>query len=350
MMQLQATISENEQYKKCESELYNFIFRKSDGLFMRWGKTQEDDPQLSLFGPEILDLEISEGKCKGRCPFCYKCNGDETQDHHMTLGEFQRIFQKMPKTLTQIAFGITDIYANPDFFAIMRYARDNGVIPNYTCHGLDVDEEAARKTAELCGAVAVSIVRKEKTYDSIKMFTDAGMKQVNIHLVYHSKNEELVYSVLDDAASDPRLKGLKAIVLLGLKQKGRGENGYEALGYEGFSKLVEYAFSKGVGIGFDSCSACKYMRWVNESSMRQEQKERMMAVAEPCESNLFSFYINCHGEGFPCSFTEGTEGWEEGISVLNCENFVKDVWNHERFQEWRKKLLGNNRNCPVYKV
>ena len=48
------------------SEDYNFIFKKNDGFFMRWGKTKEDDPQFSPYGPEILDLEISSGKCNGR--------------------------------------------------------------------------------------------------------------------------------------------------------------------------------------------------------------------------------------------------------------------------------------------
>ena len=40
----------------------------------------------------------------------------------MTFDEFKIIFDKMPKTLTQIAFGIMDIKTNPDFFKMMEYA------------------------------------------------------------------------------------------------------------------------------------------------------------------------------------------------------------------------------------
>ncbi|KKK77470.1 hypothetical protein LCGC14_2853300 [marine sediment metagenome] len=52
----------------------------------------------------------------------------------------------MGDILGQIAFGICDIKTNPDFFKMMEYAREQGVIPNYTCHGLDVTKEVAKKS------------------------------------------------------------------------------------------------------------------------------------------------------------------------------------------------------------
>ena len=53
---------------------------------------------------------------------CYKCNGEDGDDtHNMTFDEFKIIFHKLPKTLTQIAFGIMDIKTNPDFFKMMEY-------------------------------------------------------------------------------------------------------------------------------------------------------------------------------------------------------------------------------------
>jgi len=44
------------------------------------------------------------------------------------------------------------------------------------------------------------------------------------------------------------------------------------------------------------------------------------------------------------------EGWEEGISVLDCEGFLNDVWYNPRVVEWRETLLGNCRECPVFDV
>lgn len=354
-----AVISENQEYKKCVSEGYNFIFRKSDGLFLRWGTTKEDDPQYSPFGPEILDLEISEGECLGNCPFCYKCNGSGVETHNMTLEEFKTIFHKIPQTLTQIAFGITNIHTNPDFFAMMEYSREHGVTPNYTCHGLDVDEEVARKTAETCGAVAVSIVNKEKSYNAIKMFTDAGMKQVNIHFMLSEETFDRAFQIVDDIATDPRLKNLNAIVFLQYKAKGRQPDRFHAISSpDKYKALVQYAEERKVGIGFDSCSAPLYFKSIEGHPNR----EMLSQFAEPCESfGMFSSYINCYGVYFPCSFCEGEPGWEEGLDVLNCQDFLEDVWHAPLVQKWRKMLLESSqgcncdfkkicRSCPIFDV
>lgn len=169
-------IIENKKYKICKSSDYNFIFNKENGFFARWGKTKNDDPQYGP-SPEILDLEISSGKCSGMCKFCYKDNGEDFNTKHMTLEEFKVIFHKIPKTLTQIAFGICDVDSNPDFFDMMSYARENGVIPNYTCNGLKITDEVAEKTARMCGAVAVSMVDENKTFEAIRKFSNATLNR-----------------------------------------------------------------------------------------------------------------------------------------------------------------------------
>ena len=88
-------IVDDKKYKICSSSDYNFIFNKENGFFARWGSTKEENPEYGP-SPEILDLEISSGKCNGRCKFCYKDNGEDENTHHMTLNEFKTIFHKMP--------------------------------------------------------------------------------------------------------------------------------------------------------------------------------------------------------------------------------------------------------------
>ena len=46
---------------------------------------------------------------------------------------------------------------------------------------------------------------------------------------------------------------------------------------------------------------------------------------------------------------------ENGINVLEAEDFIRDVWNHPRTVEFRNALIGNTdergcRNCPAYEV
>ncbi len=62
-------ISDSPIKKIVRSPDYNFDFDKKTGMFVRWGKTFEDDP-LKAPAPEILDLEISYGPCSQHCEFC----------------------------------------------------------------------------------------------------------------------------------------------------------------------------------------------------------------------------------------------------------------------------------------
>lgn len=352
-------VYETNKEKKVISKHYNYFFNKETGFFVRWGKDKENDP-LCAPGPEILDLEISSGgDCLGNCPFCYKGNGGGQSTYNLTLHGFKIIFDKMPKTLTQIAFGIMNISTNPDFFNMMQYAKDNGVIPNYTCHGLDVTEEIAKKTKELCGAVAVSVYNKDKSYDAIKKFTDAGMKQVNIHFMLAKEAYQKAFEIIDDIANDKRLEKLNAIVFLQLKKKGRGNQ--DRFNYinsvEDYKKLIRYCEDKKIAYGFDSCSAPLYFK-ANEGT---NQYKNALLVGEPCESSCFSSYINAYGEFFPCSFSEGQGEWLEGLDVINCNDFIKDIWLHEKTKKFRNTLLNSSkscvscasqkycRSCPIYK-
>jgi sulfatase maturation enzyme AslB (radical SAM superfamily) len=96
--------------KTCQASdgSYNYKFDKITGEFRRWGKTIDDDPEYSPAGPEILDIEISSGKCSGNCKFCYKGNSVNQDAVNMTFETFKKIIDKLPKTLTQVAFGICD--------------------------------------------------------------------------------------------------------------------------------------------------------------------------------------------------------------------------------------------------
>jgi hypothetical protein len=343
-------IRENEHCKLVQSPTYNYIFRKSDGLFVRWGATKEDDPSYSPFGPEILDLEISSGKCSGNCRFCYKQNGIHEPEVNMTFDQFKNIFDKMPKILNQIAFGVCDSHTNPDMFKMMRYAREHGVIPNVTFNGMDITPTVATLASCICGAIAVSIVNKEKTYDAIQLLTNEigkpgrTLKQVNIHYVLSEETYETAFHVINDIKYDPRLKKLNAIVFLQYKPKGKNPDAFHSVSStDQYRRLINCCEDHKVGLGFDSCSAHLFFKAI----AGRYDEEKLKIIAEPCESNLFSFYTNCKGMAFPCSFCEGASGWEEGVSILDCDNFI-DVWNHPRFQTWRKTLLDNQRSCPVY--
>jgi radical SAM protein with 4Fe4S-binding SPASM domain len=331
--------------KVFKSPEYNFIFDMHNGFFVRWGKHEQDDPEYSPFGPEILDIEVSTICSKG-CRWCYKsntCNGK-----NMSFDTFKNIFDKFPKQLTQIAFGIGDIDANPDLWKIMQYCREHNVIPNITINGERMTSERYDKLSELCGAIAVSLYDKDTCYGAVQELANRG-KQVNIHALLSKETYMNCYTTLLDKIIDPRLAGLNAVVFLWLKPKGDRNKFTQLDSSKRFKDLIDTAIETGGRFGFDSCTASNFLKAVEGNTNFEQYK----VMSEPCESTLFSYYINADGKGFPCSFCEGT--YYEGVDVVGCKDFVKDIWNAEETKNFRWSVMHNKdhngcRMCPVYNL
>ncbi len=340
-------VFESDKIKMVRSKGYNYNFDKVNGNFARWGKTFDEDPQFSPVGPEILDIEISVNGCPNNCNFCYKGNTPKPATN-MSFETFKAIIDKFPKTLTQVAFGITGVQTNPDFIRMMEYCREIGVIPNFTLSGIDLTDEIAERCSQLVGAVAVSAYQSDKQicYDTVQKFVNLGIKQTNIHLMVSQETLPFVYEVLNDRMSDPRLQNMNAIVFLGVKPKGRAETGYNSLTMPQYQELIKFCFDHNLSIGFDSCSAPKFEAAIKDESfdITQQQKDRLIQCSESCESSAFSSYINVLGEYWHCSFSEGEGDWKP-INVLEAESFL-DVWYSPEAKRFREKLLSSeNDGC-----
>jgi len=331
-MSMLVKINDGKFVKKLTSENYNFVFDKRTGFFARWGATKKDDPAFGL--PEIADIEVTTicNGVKGKlCGFCYKANNPCGKN--MSFATFKTIFDKLPKSITQIAFGAdASATSNPDLFMMMEYCRANGVIPNITV--ADISPDIAKKLAEVCGAVSVSYYGKDSCYGSIKLLSDFGLKQCNIHCMISEETYSDAIELLNDTKSDNRLSGLNSIVFLSLKQKGRGV-AFSPLSFSKFDSLVKLALSLEIGFGFDSCSCNKFLLSVEQ----HPDIARFKTLAEPCESLCFSMYCNVDGMLFPCSFIEGEKEWEQGIDLTLAQDFLKDVWFSEKLSLYRQKII-----------
>lgn len=333
--------------KSVHTPFYNYDFDDVTGKFRRWGKTFNDDPQYSPIGPELADIEIStichgiEGKA---CSHCYKSN--TSIGKNMNLKTFKKVFSNLPNTILQIAFGIGDLNSNPNMLEIFWYCRDNGVVPNVTINGWGLTPEWAFKLAEVCGAVAVSRYdNKNVCYDAVQKLIEAGLKQVNIHHLVAEETYENCMETIHDIETDQRLKDLNAIVFLSLKKKGRGES-YNKIDQEKFDAITSYCLDNWIKFGFDSCSSKKFLDFLDRNPKYGALKGLKQNV-EPCESTLFSIYIDVNGKAWPCSFCESLPF----VGNLNLtEDFLQDVWYSTEFKSFRKLLLNNCRSCPVYEV
>lgn len=339
-----------------KTDNYNWVFNPENGFFARWGTTEQDDPDFSPLGPEILDIEIST-ICHQGCSFCYKSNTGQGQN--MSLETFQAMFAKFPRNLTQIAFGIGSIDSNPDLWAIMNHCRENGVIPNITINGARMTAEHYQKLVTTCGAVAVSNYGKDQCYNAVLALdswrAEAEMddqcptlKQVNIHQLLAENTYDQCMDLLRDVKTDPRLKGLNAVVFLLMKPKGARNHYNQLRDLDRYKALVDYAMDNDIAIGFDSCSAPSFLRAVKG----RDNYESLEQCVEPCESTCFSLYIDTLGNAWPCSFCADEKGFEP-VSVIECDDFLQDIWNNPEFLKFRDKLIDSDRkdgcrSCPAF--
>jgi MoaA/NifB/PqqE/SkfB family radical SAM enzyme len=357
MPQIPLRLSYNPEtkIKLCQSPFYNYRFDGKTGEFMRWGKTFQDDPKIGAL--EIFDLEVSticHGIGEGPCKHCYKSN--TAKGENMSLATFQTIFNKLPPTLTQIAFGVGDLDANPDLLAMFEYCHNNdhnpGVIPNLTINGFGLTDEWIANFKEYCGGIAVSVYAlKEVCYDAVARLLAAGIPQVTIHLLIAEETLDFCREVIEDVTTDPRLANLKALMFLTLKPKGKRNYYHTVKSLDAYREMINFAFAKGLNIGFDSCAAPTFL-----AATKEHPAFAMFSqMSESCESNRFSGYANVKGEYWHCSFTEGMPGWSP-INLLEIDDFGREVWSSAEVNKFRAKLLGSENTaiapecylCPIF--
>lgn len=335
------------------SRSYSSFFDKTTGTTIRFGKTVDDDPEACLLGPEIADIEIVSGKCpkiNGRnCAFCYKNNGGETANC-MKLSEFKELLDFMPRNLTQIAFGITGVRTNPEFFDMMAYARASGVVPNYTTNGVDLDDEAIERTLDLCGRVAVSCYEgaKDLCYDTMRRVGEAAAKRgvrfpCNVHVVLSKATYGHVMDVLKDA-TEKKIPNLGAIVVLRIKPVGRAAGMDCSIPFEYYENIVKFCIGSNVPFGFDSCGGAQV-----EKALKAAGREDLVYTVDRCESSRLSSYFNWKREYWSCSFCENNPSIMEAADPFKYPSFVS-FWNSPELARLRFPACRECESCAWYRL
>lgn len=338
-----------------DSHTYHCFFSKANGLNIRFGKTVDEDPNVCELGPEILDLEVSVNGCvpvpgSTNCRYCYK-NNTNAKPTNMTFETFKQIVDSFPKNLSQIAFGITGLQTNPDLEKMFEYCRKIGIIPNVTTVGADMDEHMKDVLCHWCGAVAVSCYTgaKELCYKTIKELHDYAKEKynrdlhVNMHIVVSEDNMPHLREVLKDIA-DKKVDGLKSVVLLRIKPKGRAAHMNCRASKDIYRELVAFCLDSKISFGFDSCSATPVMEVLTEFGHPE-----LCASCEKCESSSLSAYINVFGQYWSCSFMEGREDVIKPIDVLKY-NHSYEWWNADSVKFVRQHTNCCKQSCPWYNL
>jgi len=306
---------------------YNYIFRKSDGYAMRWGKTEDDDPFWGP-APELADISISN-RCSNGCSFCYR---DSLPDGPlMSVEDFKFVMEQLPATF-QLALGGGEPTEHPDLIEILKIARESGKVPNYTTNGTRLTDQIIAASKKYCGAVAISW--SDIALEAVDKFVKGGVK-TNIHFILSPNTIEQGIELM----KKPELfgdGGINAVVFLLHKAIGRGQQ-KDTPTFEQTRPLIKEAFSTEVSVAFDVCAIPHIA-----AAEKADNIEVNWDLLDFCDGSRFTVYVDEALNVAPCSFIKGNQ-FTESLR----EKSMIEIWNGEKFSKFRSILNKEPTACPA---
>ena len=322
----------------------NFIsaFDENTGKYIRTGiirdgKDTGEDPFMASF-PELLDVGIMGHCIHGKSGLCIKAgvecyqDGLHSQNENMNIEDFRRLAAQCKDQTYQFALGgCGDPEQHENFREILKICRENNIVPNFTTSGLGMTTELANLCKEYCGAVAVSWYRNEYTLRAINMLMEAGVK-TNIHYVL---SKDTVSEAVHRLKNKGFPKGINAIVFLLHKPVGLGtREKMISIDNKEFEEFIKYIGSDDLlyKIGFDSCTIPAL---INQSGNIN------LDSLDTCEGARWSAYVTADFKMLPCSFDNEERHWEVDLNT----HTVKEAWDSEQFEEFRKHFRNSCPDC-----
>ena len=318
---------------------YEIFFNTFTGVELTRGVNGKDDP-FYLELPSLLDIGIM-GHCKNKCYFCYQGHINEP---NMKLEDFKTIIDQVKHHTNQVALGGRgDPNHHENFKEIVFYARENGIVPNYTTSGINLTDEQI-EISKMCGAVAVSDYGTEHTYNAIDRLIKAGVK-TNIHLLFTQGTFDKCVKILyghnpwkKKKISLVDIEKLNAVIFLLFKPQGAGKDLFELIpsAYQlfVFSDLI-FKPKSIFKVGMDSCLVNHVLKFVEPEPIQKQS-------IDTCEGGRMSAYITPDMKMTPCSFADKSFGIPIGKKDISY------IWNRSmKFKSFRKVLKKKPNSCPL---
>lgn len=318
------------------------MFNTHTGFYVRSGVIDDSghdtgvDPFMTSF-PELIDVGVmghcahgASGLCAKSGVECYQ-NGLKTYMPNMRLDDFKRIVDECRGKTFQLALGGRgDVDQHENFADILKYCRDNDIVPNFTSSGLGFTDEIVELCKEYCGAVAISWYRQPYTVRAIQMLLNAGVK-TNVHYVLGNNS-------IDEAVMRLKNKdfpsGINAAIFLLHKPVGLGSEGNvpdaDDPRVKEFFEVVDQ-MDMPFKVGFDSCSVPAILNFTHNIDLDS---------VDTCEGGRWSMYITSDMKALPCSFDNQDLRWAYDIS----NDTIQNAWNSNQFEDFRDHFRAA---CPT---
>lgn len=207
------------------------LFNRSSGAKLRIKFDSHDIDINNLYPgergksqlPELVDIKITD-YCDFGCKFCYQASTPKGK--HCDLYDYKRIIDFLSKAkVFEIAIGGGEPTSHPDFVEMLKYAREKGIVPNFTTRNMKwlEDQDLAKEIMAYAGNFAFSLS---------EFYYASELKRLNaLAIVNHIEdriNFHVVMGTLSKASFKQLMKLIRSydawVTLLGYKSVGRGTN------------------------------------------------------------------------------------------------------------------------------
>ena len=304
------------------------------GILDSEGKDTGVDPFMASF-PHLIDVGVMGHCIHGKTGLCAKAgigcyqNGLFVEQPNMSVDDFRWIAEQCRGRCNQLALGGR---GDPDqherFEELLKIARENRLVPNFTTSGYGMTEKLAKICRKYCGAVAVSWYRSDYTRNAIQTLLDAGVK-TNIHYVLGRNS---IDEAVERLREEDFPEGINAVIFLLHKPAGQGSKENVLMvddpRVKDFFELLDriHPFK----VGMDSCNVPGAIRFC---------KRVIPESLDTCEGARFSCYIGPDMIMVPCSFDQ-----KRIYQVSLREYSIEEAWNSDAFEKFRDCM---RKSCPV---
>lgn len=311
----------------------------------------EGDEEInSLSAPIEVHFSFTN-LCPLNCSHCYT-NGGEKKVRELSDEEIYKIIDILSgMKVFQIAFGGGEPFSHPNFLDFVNHALKKGIVPNVTTNGFYIDEDMAKK-CRVFGSINVSIdgIGREKYLEyrgsdgweygkrAIKLLKKYGCN-VGINVVVTRKN----LHHLDEIFRFARKEGVKDILLLRFKPKGRGREEYLEKKFmeedlKGFMNVLRGLNKFGIRIYLD-CSFFPLLAYYT----LDERILNLFSVSG-CDGGNSLVSIDSEGNALPCSFSD------DGEEVFKLKEIFVNSKAYNKFRDWDKNPPMPCKICKYLKL
>lgn len=300
---------------------------------------QKDFPFEVLSAPTLADIQITS-RCNLYCPHCY-ANGS-SQGSDILWSDFVYAIKSFSKAgVFQIALGGGEPTLHPRFIDMLQFIRKEGMVPNLTTNGKELNNILAAAMAKYCGAIALSVegigdnFEKRRNFLWKKLCSSAYLlKKKGNRLVFQITVSSSNVSMLSDIVRALLKFSPHGIIFLAYKPVGRGKFFDSALSHNKYDKIrcmmekAVHMVPKNIKIGFDCCFAPAII------GMAQYMPDYDLTAIEGCSAMRNSFAVTKELDVLPCSFINTAMGNLKKISL-------QKIWFGSKASDFRRKFNGN---------